>query len=1001
MRHLVLIDGHSLAYRMYFALERTRMQTAKHFPTWAIYGFFKALFDLLKLETLDGIAVAFDMGKVTFRTEMYEQYKAHRKSMPDELSEQMGKIREGIELLGIPIFQVPNYEADDLIGTIARQAAAKGIEVSILTGDQDAFQIIDNEALISILVPAQQGGLTRYDRQKVFDKWGVYPEQVTDFKGLKGDTSDNIPGVPGIGDKTAAKLLAQYGTLENLLEHVDEVAGNKVRESLITYREQALLSKDLATIRYDAPVSFSDEACHLRIPDIDDFLKFLVEMEFRSFINNSQSLLQPFIRHLPEAEREALKETGGKSTAKSAASTARSAKPETEPAATQLALLEPDTDDASLDFPFQLGLAASASAPYLVPFQIVTEAAELARFLEKVRETKVLVLDIETSGLDCMTCELAGIALSWSPALRADTAPTVNPLQLSDYPSTVSVLTWDESIAATSDAETLYIPIQHPGDTSLLPQETVLAMLQPLLTDPAIIKVGHNLKFERNVFKTAGVVFDGLLFDTMVTSYVQDSNRRHGLKSLAYEVLGHTMQEITDLIGKGKKQIPFTQVPLEEAAPYAACDAAVTLELASHFVKTLSPELRGLLYEVELPLVPVLAEMEYAGVSLDVAYLKHLSQDLEGRLKIVEAEIYDLAEVTFNLNSPKQVGEVLFEKLKLPARGLTPTKSSYTTNAKVIESLAEDYPIAQKILDYRQLFKLKSTYVDALPLLTHTIDGRLHTSFNQTITGTGRLSSSEPNLQNIPIRSDVGRQIRQAFVPQSKTDWLILSADYSQIELRLLAHFSEDPMLIEAFRSGEDIHKATAALVFDVPLEEVTKQMRYQAKAVNFGIIYGQTAFGLSNALGIPPKEAGEFIQKYFERYPKVKSYIEASKTEIRRTGVVKTLCGRVRDMSEGLKSPIKSTREFTERAAFNLPLQGSAADLMKVAMIRLQRGIARQKLQSKLILQVHDEVVLEVYQPELEQVRELVHQAMCLEQPLLVPLEIDISEGPSWMEVA
>ncbi len=977
MNSLILVDGHSLAYRMYFALERTQMKTSKQVSTWGVYGFFKALFDLVRQVEPDGMAVAFDKGRVTFRTEMYPEYKAHRQAMPDSLKEQMTRIRQGVDLLGIPVFELENYEADDLIGTIARQAASQGVHVTILTGDQDSFQVIDDEGRISILLPGFQGGLTRYDKQKVFEKLGVYPHQLTDFKGLKGDTSDNIPGVPGVGDKTAAKLLAQYQTLENVLAHAEEISGNKIRNAILTHKEQAILSKDLATIRYDAPVTFSDEACHLRIPDVEDFMSFLVEMEFRSFIQQSQTLLKPFLTH------------------------AAVGSPVPVGAGVQTSLLDLPPASASANPALLTTVTQSAEAllaHFQPPHRVITSMADLDAFLAQLKTQKVMVIDIETSGLDVFSAQLAGIALAHSPAFGVESLPTQNPLHLKEYPSEITTLTVNPHLLDRIEA--VYIPLNHQGFEGALPEAAVLEKVGALLQDPDMVVVAHNAKFEMNVFRRLGIRFNGLVFDTMVASYVLNPDRRHGLKALAYDVLGHTMQEITELIGTGKKQIPFTQVPLDVAAPYAACDAYVTAELAGRLAPELSDDLFALFYEVELPTMQVLAHMEYLGVSLDTDYLSSLSKDLEAKLAVVEQDIYDEAGMTFNLNSPKQVGDVLFGHLKIPALGMTPTKSGYTTNAKVIEALAPDYPIVQKLLDYRQLFKLKSTYVDTLPQLINPYDHRLHTSFNQTIAATGRLSSSEPNLQNIPIRSDLGRQIRQGFVPKARENWLMMSADYSQIELRLLAHFSEDPNLLHAFQSGEDIHKATAALVFDVPLAEVTKDMRYRAKAVNFGIIYGQTAFGLSNALKIPPKEAAAFIDKYFQQYPNVKHYIETTKATVRATGRVKTICGRTRDFSEGLNSSNRGTREFTERAAFNMPLQGSAADIIKVAMVRLARALAREDLQSKLILQVHDELVLEVFEPELTQVRDLVTWAMTLEQPLKVPLEIDISQGPTWMEM-
>jgi len=979
MKNLILIDGHSLAYRMYFALERTQMKTADQFPTWGVFGFFKTIFELLKMTEPDGMAIAFDVGRETFRTELYPAYKAHREKMPDALVQQMSKIREGVELLGIPIFELPNYEADDVIGTLARKAASEGVNVTILTGDQDAFQVIDPEARISLLVPSFQGGLSRYDRQKVFEKWGVYPEQVTDFKGLKGDTSDNIPGVPGVGDKTAAKLLAQYQTLENVLANVEAISGKKLQENLTQYKEQAILSKLLATIRYDAPVEFTEDACHLRIPDIDDFLKFLADCEFRAFLNQYQTLLKPFLAHLTEVAEDAPhgQLRLGDLPQPSSVSGTEASPPVVLP---------------------QAGSVHDLLPHYVPAFRLIESEAELAAFLHKAQASGVLTLDIETSGLDFLTNQLAGVAMAWAPGLQSVKVPAQNTLHLDPYPQSFLGLT--VSPEGLGEMDCVYVPLMHPDLDTSLTTEQVLALLNPVLSSPDVVKVAHNAKFETNTFRHLGVTLAGPIFDTMVANYVYNPEARHGLKVVAHDILGHQMQEISDLIGSGKKQIPFTQVPVKDAAPYAACDAAVTLELATWYVQHLDNQALHLLYEVEFPLVSVLADMEYSGVSLDSEYLGTLSVELTSRLATLESEIYDLAGLTFNLNSPKQVGDVLFEHLKIPAKGMTPTKSGYSTNAKVLESLAPDYPVVQKLLDYRQLFKLKSTYIDTLPAMVSPVDKRLHASFNQTVTATGRLSSSDPNLQNIPIRSDIGRLIRQGFVPRDQQGFRIVSADYSQIELRLLAHFSEDPSLVSAFQSGEDIHAATAALVFGIPLERVSKTQRYQAKAVNFGIIYGQTAFGLANTLGIPPREASEFIERYFSRYPKVRVFIESTKAEARASGKVATLCGRVRDLSEGLGSTVRHIREFSERAAFNTPLQGSASDLMKVAMIRLNDAIYREGLQSRLILQVHDEIVVEMALAEKERVTELVHWAMELGQPLRVPLVIDLSEGPSWMEI-
>lgn len=999
---LVLIDGHSLAYRMHFALEHTHMATSKKEPTWAIYGFFNALFSLLKQVKPDAIALSFDVGRETFRNELYPEYKAHRESMPDGLKAQMQKIMDGVACLGIPIYKLPGYEADDVIGTLSRQAAEEGVRVQILTGDQDSFQLVE-DGKVEVLIPGRspREGLKTYDSKAVFEKLGVTPLQVPDFKGLKGDTSDNIPGVPGIGDKTAAKLLSDHPTLEALYERLGELPPNKLREKLETHRDQAFLSKKLAIIDRHAPIRINIEDCHLVIPDMKALIDFLDSCEFRTFIQQAPDLLAPFLGSAQAVEiPKPVSQTasgqmmlGDLVASEGGNSTAVLTKTPTQ------TLSEPLSDSRA-----EAMQLADVLATWTIPYELVTQEAQLTALVETLHKTGIFALDLETTGLDVVDAKIVGIALSVCDQLEPFQWPAVNLLHLKNYPHTFSALKLSNTNTEAC-YQTWYIPVAHQDpDTPQLPLSRVLEALKPLLTSETVVKVVHNAKYELNVFKEAGIPLQGLLFDTMLASYVQNPDRRHGLKGLAHDLLHHRMQEITTLIGTGKKSITFDQVPVQEGAAYAACDARATLELAVYFLKTLQENPLGeslwtLFYEIENPLARVLAEIERAGVSLDTAYLATLSQELTGKLDIIEADIYRLAGCEFNLNSPKQVGEVLFEKLQITPLRKTPSKSGYSTDAKVLELLAGDHEVVQKLLDYRQLFKLKSTYIDNLPDLIHPRTHRIHTSFNQTVTATGRLSSSNPNLQNIPNRSEIGRLIRQAFVPAQKTGWKLISADYSQIELRLLAHFSADPNLVEAFSSGVDVHSATAALVFGVPIEAVTKDQRYRAKTVNFGVIYGQSAHGLSQQLKISRAEAQQFIDLYFMRYHRVKEYIETVKAEAHETGLARTLCGRIRDLSEGLNSTVRSVREFSERAAFNTPLQGTAADLMKVAMIRVSDHLHRENFESKMILQVHDEVVLEVPEAEVEAVSTLVVQAMELDQPLLVPLVVDVHVGASWME--
>ncbi len=949
------------------------MRTSQKVPTWAVYGFFNAIFSLLKQTQPDAIAVSFDVSRITFRNDLYPEYKSHRERMPDELRAQMDLIRQGVQLLGIPIYELEGYEADDVIGTLACKAAEKGYRVQILTGDQDTFQLVDhmdggNAGKIEVLIPSRKPreGLLTYDRDAIYKKLGVYPEQVTDYKGLRGDTSDNIPGIPGVGEKTAVKFLTQYQTLENLYQHVDELPKNKMQEKLVTFHDQAVLSKQLATINTQVPLVVNFEDCHLVIPDSDALIAYFEACEFRTFIKQAPTLLAPFLQNGQQKQQEE-------------ESVVASSDVPTSETSSQQVLLE-------------------AAATLKVPYTLVQTAEQLQAMVQQLEAVKVFAIDIETTGLDFLTTHLVGVAISVSNALQPGFRPAVNILNLPEYPAQFQVL--EKKAGQPFEIHTFYIPIGHEGGAAQLPEPMVLEALQPLLTAEDVIKIVHNGKFEYNVFYQLGIQLRGLLFDTMIASYVYQPENRHGLKNLGFEYFRHNMQEIKELIGTGKNQILFSQAPFQAACDYAACDAHVTLELAHLFLEKMNPDQWTLFYEIELPLMHVLADMERVGMAIDTEYLHQLSQELEGMLKQVEVEIYKSAGMEFNINSPKQVGEVLFDHLGIPPLKKTKGKTGYSTDVKVLEQLAPQHPVVEKILEYRQLFKLKSTYVDTLPTLIHPKTRRIHSSFNQTVTATGRLSSSNPNLQNIPIRSELGRSIRKAFIPGNDMPCgLLLSADYSQIELRLLAHFSQDPPLVEAFRQGEDIHTATASLVFGVDKTAVTKEMRYRAKTVNFGVIYGQSAHGLSEQLKIPRAEAAYFIDRYFQQYPKVKGYIESVKAEARKTGKVSTLCGRVRDLSEDLNSPNRNVREFAERAAFNTPLQGSAADLMKVAMIRLSRKLREEGLQSRMILQVHDELVLEVPEEELDAVTRWVHWAMELNRPLRVPLVVDVATGPSWLE--
>ncbi len=966
---LILIDGHSLAYRSYFALERTGMKTRAGEPTWAIYGFFSALMSLFKTAKPDAIAVAFDMGRETFRNEMYPEYKAHREAMPDALRAQMGAIRAGVEAFGIPIFENEIYEADDLIGSLSTRAARDGFMVQILTGDQDAFQLVE-DGEIELLIPSRdpKQGLTRYNRAQVFAKWGIYPEQVPDFKGLKGDTSDNIPGVPGIGDKTAAKLLEEHKTLEGVYANLAKRPANKLKEKLETFQDQAFLSKKLATIIRDVPMTVDWQQCHLSGTLLEPVEAFFTRWECRNLLKSVPEVLAPWLKQESQQSHPELK-------------------PEKQPVQ-----------------------STEKSTPFHAEQSLVQTQEQLDSLCHLLSQRSVFAIDLETTGLDYFQNHIVGVAIAiaknpeqFQATFSGEQAEKQNRpfiLQATQPSSWRLAVNKNEE---NSGFLAFYIPLRHQTQETQLPVDCVFQAISPFLNDPGRIKVIHNEKFEKNMLLSAGYPVLEPVFDTMLASYVLNPDRRHGLKQLAFELLHVEMTEIESLIGTGKKQITFDYVPLDEAARYASTDAWVTLALAEHLLEAIPQERLALLYDVELPLAGVLAAMEREGVAIDTAYLHQLNQQINQELAVLQAQIHKAAGAPFNINSPAQVGELLFEKMGLTPLKKTASKSAYSTDAKVLAQLAGDHPIVQEILDYRQLFKLKSTYIESLPELINPITHRIHTNFNQTSTATGRLSSSNPNLQNIPIRTEHGRQIRAAFLPgkhdEPKEDWALMSADYSQIELRLLAHFSEDAPLVQAFHDGIDVHALTASLVFGVPVDAVTKEQRYRAKTVNFGVVYGQTAHGLSQQLKIPRAEAQWFINSYFDRYKGVQRFIETVKQESHQTGEVKTLAGRVRDLKEGLNSSVKSIREFSERAAFNTPLQGSASDLMKIAMIRLFQRMNDEKLKSQLILQVHDEIVIELYKPEEAAVTEAVLWAMELDQPLKVPLVVDVFVGPTWME--
>lgn len=932
---LILIDGHALAFRQYYALERTGMKTSSGQPTWAVYGFFKAIFDLLKNQKIktDAIAVTFDVSHHTFRVEKYENYKSNREQMPDTMRSQMDLIYEGLRAFNIPIYTKEGYEADDVIGTISREACELGHKVLILTGDQDAFQLIDKDGCVKVILPTK-GELKEYDWNAVYEKLGVYPNQIIDYKSLRGDTSDCIPGIRGIGEKTAQALLGEYGTLENILAHVDEIKSNSVRTKIQTGIEDAKLSYYLATIVRDLDVKFDFDKTKVELPDISKVTEFLKSMQFYGFIKNINSILAAFnpdentpVQANPEQDNKVVKEEQ-----------------------------------------IQLGLFSEAVHAEInknsntFSHKIITTKEELQQ-LRKTLESKHLIsFDIKAEIKNAVDNLIIGIAFAYKNE--------------------------------NDDAEAFYIPINHTTLTVELNTDDVMAELKPIFESNDIKKATYDVKVEYSILRALNIELNGVVSDVQLASYIKNPSRKHDLEIQSMENLNHAICEFANFEEIKKKKIKLQDANIENVSLHVCDEVSTILNLTEYWNKTLTKEELKILNEIEIPLSRVLAEMEYNGVSIDTNYLRELSDNMSDNLKKLEDEIFTLAGCTFNINSPKQVGEVLFDKL-----GLKTKKRKKSTGAEVLEELATEYEIAQKLLDYRKFAKLKSTYTDSLPTLISSKDNRIHTTFNQTVTTTGRLSSSNPNLQNIPARTEDGSKIRAAFVPSDKSTSVLLSADYSQIELRLLAHISQDPHLIEAFNNNVDVHTLTASKVFEVPIDQVTKEMRYRAKVVNFGIIYGQSKYGLAKAIGISNDEADTFIKKYFDTYPNIKLYMEATVSEALRKGYVETIFGRRRYLQAELESPNMMIREFAKRAAINQPIQGTAADLMKIAMIDFYKKIKENKLKSKMILQVHDELVIETLKDELEQVTSMVKEAMELNQPLRVPLVVDINTGESWKE--
>ncbi|PKO23680.1 MAG: DNA polymerase I [Chloroflexi bacterium HGW-Chloroflexi-1] len=958
---LVLIDGHSLAFRAFHALPLTLTAPTGEL-TNAVFGFVSMLLNVLRDHEPVYVAVAFDVGK-TFRHAMYAEYKGHRERMPDELRTQIERIKEVVEALNIPIFTKEGFEADDVLAALARQAEAQGVDSLIVTGDRDILQVVDDH--ISVLTSGRKFSDTIvYTPESVQEKYGLRPDQLVDLKALIGDKSDNIPGVRGVGEKGATNLLQAYGTLDAVYAHVDDISPERTRKALQEGAESAELSRKLGRIITDVPIRLDLAACHTRDYDRARVIDLFQDLAFRSLVDR---LPAPEKRQRIEADKR-IHESGG--------------------AEEQMALFPTETTPQSTNEPASQSTNLPIYQPTNLPIYqstnaLVTDAATLADVAARLAAAPMIAFDTETTSTDPQIAELVGVALAWQEQKPG----------------------FSEKPGFSAAHNAAYIPVRH-GDVTPLPWEVVRQALGPAFADARITKVAHNASYDLTMLARNGLPVAGDLVDTMIAAWLIDPGSRGlGLKDQAWTRLKVEMTHISELIGTGKHQITMDQVPAAQAAAYASADAAMTLGL----VDVLLPELeeRGLtslFRDVEMPLVPVLVAMETAGIKLDVGYLAQMSAELTARLRQIELEIQQIAGYAFNINSTQQLSDVLFGKLGLPAEGLKKTKAgAYSTAADVLEGLRGKHEIIDLILEQRQLSKLLSTYVDALPTMVNPRTGRLHTSFNQTGAETGRLSSSAPNLQNIPVRSEIGREIRRAFV--AEPGWQLLSADYSQVELRILAHISGDEYLLAAFARGEDIHASAAAKVYGVPLSQVTKEQRSVAKMMNFATSYGVSAYGLAQRTGLSRADAEQFMARYFATYPGVKRYLEEAKAFAYEHGYVETLLGRRRYFpvlkTTATDNRAFNTRQAAERAAINHPIQGSAADIIKIAMIRLHRALQQGGYRTRITLQVHDELVLEAPDAELAAVGRLVKETMEGAYKLKAALVVDLEAGPNWYEMA
>jgi DNA polymerase-1 len=962
MNRLFLLDCMALLYRAHFALIKKPIFTSRGVNSSALFGFAQTLLDILQNQKPTHLGAAFDTSAPTPRHTLFPSYKAQREEMPEDLSVALPAAKRLLKAMNIPVVELDGYEADDLIGTLAKQAEARNdFETFMVTPDKDFGQLVSER--IKIYKPGRQGSEVEIlGIEEVKARWGVQRvDQVIDMLGLMGDVSDNIPGIKGVGEKTAAKLIQQFGDIETMIARADEIEG-KLRDKVKEGAESARISRKLATIIIDSPVPFTLDQLQVQKFDDEALKAIFVEFEFNALgrrifgedfkAGRGAAVAAPAPAAIPAKP---------KPKAKAAAPLEDDLFAGGEPAPVLASLDVPaeQTEELPIETHAIPSLRTVADTPH--HYEMVRTASERTGWLKKLSAANAFCFDTETDSLDAHSARLLGLAFSITP---------------------------------------------HEGAYWVMPEDRsgcieVLEELKPVLTDPRIEKIGHNLKFDLSVLYAHGIEVKGPFFDTMLAHALVEPDQRHGMDYLSERYLGYTPISITTLIGEKKGAQPqrsMAEVPVEQVVEYAAEDADVTLQLAN----VLRPELERLgqhhvFYDVEAPLLPVLSRMEHAGVKVDISTLNELGGELEKQAGSLAERIQGYTDFPFNLNSPKQLGEVLFEKLRLSDKPKKTATGQYQTNEQTLQSLLGTHPIIQDILDYRESTKLKNTYVDALPAAVNARTGRIHTTFHQLMAATGRMASTDPNLQNIPIRTEQGREIRKAFVPE-KEGWLLLSADYSQIELRVMASLSGDQAMVDAFQKDLDIHQATAARVYEVALNEVLPEMRRTAKMVNFGIIYGISAFGLAQRLGIPRQEAGKIIENYFRQYPGVKDYIDREIKEARARGWVATLTGRRRYLRD-INSSNQTIRSATERIAINAPIQGTAADMIKLAMIRTHEALCAGGYETRMLLQVHDELLFEVPKDELAAVTPLVEKCMKEALPLRVPILVESGAGRNWLE--